>query len=253
MSVEVNKKGLPETITIEEEGNNRTIEIEYNKDNTIASVTTTWENGNEHYEEYDKHGNVIYAEDGKVEYEYEYTYDKKGNVTEEVCYVDGDESYSIIREFDKHDNVTYYEYNNNEYTEYSYTRVYEYTYDKKGNITEEVCYDYDTDEEQYTETYKYDSKGNMTSSEYTSGDYVTYYEYEYKNGNLVYMGAFDEDDNEFYSVEYERDKKGNKTAEYIYNEGELESYTEYSWFSKSLKLSDAQIEALFGLDVIAKK
>jgi len=254
MSVELNKNGFPETITIEEDGNNRTIELEYGKNNTIKSATTTWDDGSEEYEEFDKYGNVVYAEDRYSEYEFEYKYDKKGNILEEVCYKDGEESYSIIYEYDKEGNMTYYEHNDAEDEDWSYARIYEYEYDKKGNIIEEVCIDADTDEELYTETSKYDSKGNLVSSEYDYQGNVTFYEYEYnKKGKITYIGTFDEDDNEVYACEYKYDKNGNKTAEYVYYDGELDSYTEFSWFSSAKKLTDAQLNVLSYLDILTKK
>ena len=253
-SVELNKNGFPETITIEEEGNNRTIEIKYGKNNVIKSATTTWENGNEHYEEFDKHGNVIYAEDGSTEYEYEYKYDKKGNILEEISYIDGEESYTTVYEYDKEGNVTYYEYNDADDEDWSYARIYEYKYDKKGNIIKEVCVDADTDEELYTETSKYDSKGNLVSSEYDDQNTVTFYEYEYnKKGKITYIGAYDEDDNEVYACEYKYDKNGNQTAVYVYYDGELDHFTEYSWFSSAKKLTDAQFNVLGYLDILSMK
>ena len=254
MSVEVNKKGLPETITIEEKGNDRTYEIQYNSKGQITSVTTTWDNGNEHYEEYDKYGNVIYAEDGDNEYEYEYSYDKKGNALETVCYINGDENYTIVREFDKHDNVTYYKHTDHEDEEYSYARSYEYEYNSKGDIIEEVCYDEDSGDELYTQTYEYDKKGNPTYFEYDYQGHVSYAEYEYdKKGNLVTLTNYDNNDEETYRYEYEYDKNGNRTARYAYYEDELEEYTEFSWFSKAKMLTDAQINVLSGLDIIAEK
>ena len=253
-SVELNKNGFPETITIEEEGNNRTIEIEYGKNNVIKSVTTSWENGREQYQEFDKYGNVTYSYDDSDEYTYEHEYDKKGNVLEQVCYKNDEESYTIIYKYDKEGSITYYEFIDAEDEDWSYARTYEYEYDKKGNIIEEVCFDADTDEELYTETNTYDSKGKLVSSEYDYQGNVTYHEYEYnKKGKLTFMGTYDEDDNEVYACEYKYDKNGNKTAEYVYNNGELDYFTEFSWFSGAKNLTDAQFNVLAYLDILTKK
>lgn len=280
VNVDVNKQGLPESM-----------EMVYS-DGRVHSYEFTYEGkrlSEVHYEcpvsdtgyygfdkEYNDYGDVIrhteYYKGEIVVTQYNYRYDKDGNMLSKSCEDKYGNVNRYVWEYDKDGNVLLYtSYNNNEkrweyvhevdkfghtifteYTDYenasnSYTSSSELEYEGK-NLVEETYYE--DGEKVRTTTYKYDKKGRLTEEKTRYDEGATYeYEYEYDSKGNVVEHKRKRNNELWVSYEYEYDKKGNLVEEKAYEYGELRYRTKYSYYGKKLKLSDAQKELFYQYDL----
>ncbi len=167
---------------------------------------------------------ICYDEpNGSVKNMKDYTYDKNGNLTLEICtYPSGNEERTEYT-YDKNNNMTSEVHKDSEGNE---TKRTEYTYDENGNLTLELetAPDGSWDRSELT----YDENNYMTLLiELDSDGYGGYVECTYdENGNVTSADITDTE-GEWYRDEFVYDENGNVTMEFnTYSDGEVD-FTEY--------------------------
>lgn len=173
---------------------------------------------------------VYYNSAGNISRRKEYKYDLFGHMTED-CTIYDDYSRKETYQYDLFGNRTEYAY----YFDNAQRYRYEFKYDLKGNLIEEIYYEFlhDGNTGKTTRTeYKYDLWDNPTSSiTYDSDGEITgstKISYDLR-GNEKQVISFDKNGNETSKYEFEYDFLGNLSKKTVYNEnGRIASITEYS-------------------------
>lgn len=201
-----------------------------------TKATFTGADGNPfHMEEfeYDKNGRLImekqsYADGSFME---TYDYDDKGNLIEKTFYVNGDKkSYSIIREYDKHNNVTSYRVvygEDNCVLEIALDYIYENKYPVSADM--KIINGKENKEYKAELTFSHDKKGYLTEIVYKGEHTVLDYTKSVVDCETVFTFEYDKDyflnklniteefsyiskySNEKHTQKYERCETFNKT------------------------------------------
>lgn len=169
---------------------------------------------------YNQEGMIIerseYFSNGSLNYKLKYSYDEKGNITDE-SYEDKSYSSKAKYTYDKNGNLiekSAYDANGD------LKGRAKYTYDENGNMIESSLYGSEGSEKA---KYSYDKKGNKVEGNYYnldgkfSGKSKTAYD---KKGNII-ENSYYYGEELSYKTTFSYDKKGNMTAEetqYSYNE-----------------------------------
>ena len=178
------------------------------------------------FDEYEKDGSLYVATakvtDDDVVYEYKLAYDKDELVYEKH-YIDGEIDYT----YEVKDNVENIDvYNEGELGE---TIIREY--DKKDNLIKEEYKNYDDVSQDHTATYTRDKKGYITEYEKknSDGDIVVSYTASYnKYGMRVGYNYYDEVNDVEIVAEIREENKERIIVDYFTAEGVFEEYYEYT-------------------------
>lgn len=198
---------------------------------------------------YDANSNMIkaeYSENGTVTKVQDFTYNENGLKTGEVFTVNGEINYDAKNYYDEKGNLIKCDFDTPD-VDYFYT----YTYDAKGNRTQEHT-DLSTGE-WYTVDYTYDGNGRLTQSRYVDDDdyrYTTDYTYD-AAGNCIREAVTHGDGSQDVTV-WEYDAHGNVTKrEFTAADGVKETVkTQYVFTYLLVDMHPASVEhMLFVLEV----
>ncbi len=215
-----------------DERGNITHRVNYEKNGEVFSEE------NKIYDEMDNVIRSVYTVNGKVSAnDFEYKYDKNGNILLKLSKEDGDE-YSYKYKYDKKGNRTEYILTENGIVQ-SHTKT---KYDDKGSIIKEDMYSR-TGALVGTTVYEYDEKGNNTLSVFTyNGDERQRSVYTYdENGNLIEYVYYDED-GEGSREKYFYDEKGYQTEWISLFQGEFSSRYTYEYNEKNQLVKESYFE-----------
>lgn len=256
-SIKTNENGLPKKVTIENKNGNYILEIEYDKKGAMTTHGTydftlsKWS----FTIKYDQYGNIVrntleFPDGDKDVTEYDYTYDKKGNMLKKVTTVDDKETEKYTWEYDKEDNITFASYEDLSDETNNYTYYHDNTY-KGGKMIKCATYNED-DQLLYVANYEYKKdKLVYLEIEDAEGALYSYTKYRYDDeGNLTKQTTYNEADIEITRYEYDYDKNGNCVYKEFYQMNRLITATEYNFYNKKVKLSDAQVNIFSTLKLV---
>ncbi len=244
--------------------------IKYDSDYSVSSIKYGFDAGEgmDDYYEYDEYGNVTFESwvrddfESSVKYKYRY---ENGNVIEEMAYNGENTFYKLWNHYDKNGNLTsmkserwrYWEGEviqhimwscNFEYDKYeNLIGIYKDEYklmdvDENGNET--MGFEF---EPYLWKEFEYDADGNLIDVvEYKEDTIITSQTFEYDSfGRVVsflYKWYYEDGEYAEQYKEYEYDKTGKVVKEYIYEDGGLEQYTEFTYCETPVTLNDAQVK-----------
>ncbi|MBF6655060.1 hypothetical protein C3B48_05185 [Flavobacterium columnare] len=149
-----------------------------------------------------------YDTNGDLVSRWKYSYDKNGNITEEILYDNnGIEKYKYENEYDNRNNLI----ETLQYSENSIEYRHSYSYDSENKKIKYFRTNYVTNEVYINNTYTYDAKDKLSEIKSRTGVIE-----KFENGNKVqlknsennytYEYKFDENDNWIKMIEYENEK-----------------------------------------------
>lgn len=261
IKVDRNSDNLPESVSVEGERGG-TLNYTYASQYAVATLDYKETNGDGEYYEFNTFGDNVKKDtykagvlDSTIAYTYDdgqrvigrvhrnpnnakkdkdiayaYKLDDRGQVIEELEYVDGEEYF--IKEMQYDDLGREIRYSGAYIGREPYIRESEY--DDKGNLKKTTEYTGDV-QDAYTE-YFYDDQGRLLKYvTMASGVEVDYEEYLYdERGNVIKFSYYRDHVQRCYEYEYDQDNR--LTKDYYYVEGELIRYTEYTWYDQSVHL-----------------
>lgn len=205
-----------------------------------------------YYAEYDEKGNeidkiyydtytsagAVFATGTRYRHQIKSEYDGQGNVVLEKYYENGNSEpdHLIVYQYDESGNLIEEGYSNATRSIYKRYKTYEYTGNSKGDLSKAVTYDEDGSFWEAT-TYEYDERGNKTRESTYDGEssFSTVYEYDSDN-RLLKMTVYEDDElEEWTDYEYEKDHLVKETNHD--EDGETNSMVKYSF----LKNGDVEV------------
>lgn len=235
-SITYNEKGDPvSTYDDYSHGGAYRWDCEYDENRNLTKVTTYYMGELRSWTEYryDQRGNrtweLCYSRGNKLVYQFENTYDDKGNLLLTVDHENGYPERLSGYEYDEKGNlICQYDYDVREPNSQTYKRVY--TYDHRGNPLSETGYT-KQDTETYRMEYSYDKRGNeLRKTSYIGNDITYEFQYAYDwRGNQISYRHYSGRSNKTDRKDYKYDLFGNPTSVITYNDNDTTGHTEYRY------------------------